>query len=604
MEVPAIQKGRREKDIRRYMRFTCSVECGMTIDTFGDVFSKAKMEVYMLKKSFIIIVMLLTSVSLVFGRGGQEGSGSEEEGVTLRIKSVISGIDADENDPWQDSRVAEHIREKTGVTLIQEGTRGAQWTEALSVFLAAGAEADILTFWLWDDQMAIMKQAAMDGLVADVKDLIPEHAPSLTPFLDPNNVAAYYRDTFLYAEEYADKVMFFPNGALDSEENIGLDRYGLSIRGDILEELGFDQDFRTAEELYDLLVQIRDGDFTDLNGRPVIPLTTWENAWDERIIFRNFDFGHRTGWGQLDDGTVRHWFMTDFAEDRIMFMRRLVAEGLLDKEFATQNGETITRKLQNAQVAVFAAEGHTANDRMRTILEDFPQYKFVEIGPMTNHMGTLTKYQMPLYNKAVAVLSASEVPEAALEFIDWTNSLEGKRLYKYGVEGVDYTLDENGWPVPTEAYSEARLAGGSVWTDYYNEMGNPIAAREAGVAYENRNNLEQFGELYVAYRTLFPEVYAELIDRAAYQTPEKVILDGYNVRGFEEQWGNYDQIQPVLNQIQEVSQRAYFADTEADAQRIIDDFRETLLENGYQDLEDFINEQVEGRDDVFFYLSY
>ena len=576
----------------------------MEIEFVGDGFWEAKMEVFMLKKSFIVFMLLVTSVVFLFGVGTQEGTATEDEGVTLRVKSVIYGIDADETDPWQDTRVAEYIREKTGVTLIQEGTRGAQWTEALSVFLAAGAEADILTFWLWDDQMAIMKQAAMDGLVADVKNLIPEHAPSLTPFLDPNSVAPYYRDTFLYADEYDDKVMFFPNGALDSPEAIGLDRYGLSIRGDILDELGFDRDFRTAEELYDLLVQVRDGDFTDLNGRPVIPLTTWENAWDEHIIFRNYDFGHRTGWGQLEDGTVRHWFMTDYAEDRIMFMRRLVAEGLLDKEFATQNGETITRKLQNAQVAVFAAEGNTANDRMKAVLDDYPFYEFVEIGPMTNHMGTLTKYQMPLYNKAVAVLSASEVPEAALEFIEWSNSIEGKRLYKYGVEGTDYTLDEDGWPVPTEAYAEARIAGGSVWTDYFTEMGNPVAVREVGVSYENRSNIEQFGELYPTYRTLFPDLYEELTRRAEYQTPEKVIVSGYNVKGFEEQWDNYDQIQPVLNQIREVSRRAYFADTEAEAQQIIDDFRETLLDNGYQDLEDFINQQVEGRDDVFYYLSF
>ena len=69
-----------------------------------------------------------------------------------------------------------------------------------------------------------------------------------------------------------------PDGTLESIHNWN---YGLYAREDILKALNVNPaDIDTQDKLYDLLTQIKNGNFKDIGGKSVIPAGTMHNGWE------------------------------------------------------------------------------------------------------------------------------------------------------------------------------------------------------------------------------------------------------------------------------------------------------------------------------------
>ena len=131
---------------------------------------------------------------------------------------------------------------------------------------------------------------------------------------------------------YDDSMKFDPQ-----EDMIG----GLFIQSDICEALDIDpREIHTADEFYDLLVAIRDGGFEDEHGQPVTPLGPkfWGGSVDAMDYFlRPFNWGVSKGFNITEDGEILHEVETDYAMEKVNYVRKLLDEGLIHPEFFTMD---------------------------------------------------------------------------------------------------------------------------------------------------------------------------------------------------------------------------------------------------------------------------
>lgn len=575
-----------------------------------------------LKKTLVFVLAVLMTVSVFAGCATKtdttvtDKKGDEIEVVTpkeptvIKFKSVLYAPDIADDEEFHQSDMGKYLLEKFNIKVVAEGTKGAEWTQALTTFFAAGADADILSFWLsHEEQKVMMRKIAADGLLADLKDVIAKYAPNLQPVIDPANQEQALQDTFTYAPEYKDKVYFLPNGITANGIDVGLQDHGASIRKDIVEMLDIDPlKITTSEELYEVLKKTKALNLKDLQGKPLIPAGTWEVGWDINNLTRSYDFGHRTNWAPYgDDKRVTHWFMTDWAEKKILYIRKLIAEGLLDQECITQNGNTAREKLANASIGVFGLNKDIPNIWFPQLVEEHPEYEFTELGPLKNHFGETTKYQISLTNQCLAVLNSTKNLETVIKLLDWANSPEGRIFANYGIVGKTYYINDQGFPrmlddyfnmsrdeSRKDEYEKFNKQVGRTWLTVFTEMGNPNGSY---------NKMEIFGEPGAGTSNT-PGYMENLLNKVKIYTPKQVIVKGYNVKAFESSAPNRERMEPVLKQINEVAQRAYYAKTEDEALKIINDFRKIMKDNGYGELEEYVNQECAKRNDMVYYLNW
>ena len=97
--------------------------------------------------------------------------------------------------------------------------------------------------------------------------------------------------------------------------------------------------------------------------------------------------------------------------------------------------------------------GQAAEEYYDTGAEWYPCYHLTD---REGNEGVWTQYKGG--SCVIAISADCENPQEVVDFIDFICSREGKILANYGVEGVHYTLDENGNPRVTKEWIDKKAA--------------------------------------------------------------------------------------------------------------------------------------------------
>jgi putative aldouronate transport system substrate-binding protein len=159
------------------------------------------------------------------------------------------------------------------------------------------------------------------------------------------------------------------------------------IQKKIADALGVDpRSIKTQDEFYDLLVKIKEGGFTDDNGNLVYPLGPkyWGGSVDALKYVATSDF-----WGVKDrgeyfnidaDGSVKHEAETDYAYAKINFVRKLLAEGLMNPEFFTMD-TTRAEEVSRTHNSAIMADVHNYEEII------YGSDDWVPLGPLSDRTG-------------------------------------------------------------------------------------------------------------------------------------------------------------------------------------------------------------------------
>ena len=275
-------------------------------------------------------------------------------------------------------------------------------------------------------------------------------------------MAAKEAPDIIFAYSYADMYNFYKLGQIDGRQYLipakRVVRGALSqmIRQDWLDELGMKAP-TTTDELYEVLKAFKEKD-PDNVGDKLVPYALSGPTYTQyRDLLMSFvdreSMDEATRLGSLDH------LMPGF-EDGLRFMNKLYNEGLLSMDFALdKDRKQMESDIANGYVGFF-------NDDLgrplqvgavyETLKKTVPGAKLSAVDTFSDKNGKHPKWVYSANGLYIGIPVFSKNAEAAIKYLNWMSEEDNLFTLQYGIEGRNYTLDENGFPeiIETEEASK------------------------------------------------------------------------------------------------------------------------------------------------------
>ena len=328
--------------------------------------------------------------------------------------------------------------EDTGINL-EINDLGAALLEQYPLMFASGAymDYDILADAVANYTGSI-DSAIDDEIVICLNDVISEYMPDY--------------DAFLNNEEYA-----FVKKAITSDSGqIGAisgytygNPQGLIIRQDWLDSLNMDVPV-TYDDFYAVLSAFK----TTYNADQPLLLFS-DGSLNSDCISGGYGVSFQNGF-VVEDGTVQYSMITDGAKKYFTMMHQWYEEGLVFRDFATENPKTGANYdgLWNAgQIGIMGGGTDYMSDSYTAA--DDPSYHAIAIADAVEnegdiiHLGYTPSTDFTI-NASWSISTGCEDVELVANFINWFFTEAGSIACSFGIEGEGYELNEDGNPVYTD----------------------------------------------------------------------------------------------------------------------------------------------------------
>lgn len=536
----------------------------------------------------------------------------EKSDAFIADREITGLIFQDGGDVGQDTmspEIAAYIKERTGITLKLEAVSADDSTQALVAGMASGDLPDFIGFYLNHSgrpEFPTLLKAANEGMFHDLAPMLKE-TTTYKKYFEEGYLPRDTKDNIMMRKDQ-DGATYLVHMSIPEKSDIdeGHSLGGMFIRRDIAEALDFKtHDIKTSEEFTQLLKKIKEGNFKDENGNPVVPLgpTIWGGS-DRKYPYSDLIWeGDRAEKFMPDqDGNIKHESMTDFAEKRVDLVRSWLSEGLMHPEYYTIEENRSKENIMNGNYAIIS----DVSSSRAELLDDQGQLKYIPFGVLNRADGK--DHEVDPYKwgySGWAIPSTTENPEDIVKFADWLAGPEGKRLYFYGLEGQHYDLDENGHPVVKEDIlklaeekpDEAKKLGFRGVRAFWGEH----------LGYTNINNMDQFGEVSWGSRFAEQTNQGRAIEEAAklYNYDERYknreVIDGLTPRSYLYEYeGDEGELTGALDAWDEAIVKAYYAKSKEEADAIIQAAREDLQAAGIDEYCQFLKEKQDAGEIIFW----
>ena len=530
------------------------------------------------------------------------GASAEKEPLTVTYLSCWSGSSANFPEDVTGNASAQLIRDKFVIELTMSDNGGNQ-TEVgyLNMMFAADNVPDAVNAPYWGAEPggegAILINGAIEGMVKDISPYLDQFPNIKALYETEGMLSASVMKNLIHNEKYPEGAIYFIPNDVDANADEYRIVYGdtLYARADVLEAVGIKaEEVRTIDDLVNLLETIRDSGLTDWNGAAIIPLGTGHDGWRNANIYNWLRGNNISNWRRLEDGTVTYYLFTDYVENRINLMRRLLSEGLMDVECLTQTDEVAQAKVLQGSYGVISVDANAVTNVFyydNGIVNSHPEARWVPLG-LTNLDGNncVDVYQKGYSGGGVTFFRA-DIEEnkllALLSLIDWMCSDEGAAFNSYGVEGVTFEYDEQHRPV--------------LLSDVQAKIDEDSKVRyNYGIKQFNAFNI------YSKDNTRWPRSREEMTAKeAAYQDMcdffrPRAEVSGMSVEELLSGWEGYDELNDNLATLDvgTMIQRAYYFETDEEVAKMIDDLRAKAIGFGIEDAMKYIQENL--TDDYVF----
>lgn len=364
-------------------------------------------------------------------------TGSVDTGVTGSGEVVeLTFFNADgQEDPWTDP-VALALTEATGVKLKTEYPLQAD-DESVALMIAEQSYPDMI--FAKGDAGSLIEA----GALIDMTDLIEEYGP---------NIKKLYGDEFGKLKYSADDPSIYQ---LSSYE-VGGEKYKHSGTAQVQWEVLKANDYKipeTLDEFGDMLIAYMEEHPTTDDGLETIGFTLSAADWHWMITLGNpagyiADGAPDNGQWLIDENNeAMYKFRSEKEKEYFRWMNKMYNAGVLDKEFATQTHEDYISKIASGRVLALFDTDWDYQDGEKVLKADGKYKKTYAPLPLTMDADTkcaALMYQGLTTGYGVGISVDCEDPVAAIKFLDYICTDEGQVLTRWGIEGVNYEIDEEG----------------------------------------------------------------------------------------------------------------------------------------------------------------
>lgn len=353
------------------------------------------------------------------------------------VELTFFHADGNQDDPWTDP-VAQAITEKTGVKLkTTYPIGGNDQSEAVALMIAEQKYPDII-FAKGSANSLIEAEALID-----MSDLIDQYG---------TNIKKLYGDEFDKLRQSADDPSIYQLSAYAVGGEIFKDSGSAQIQWDVMKA----NDYKVPETLAEFESMIKDyiaaNPKTD-DGLDRIGITLSTADWHWMITLGNpagaiADGAPDNGQWIVDENNQSMYkFRSEKQREYFRWLCRMYNEGILDPEFATQTHEDYIAKIASGRVIALFDKDWDYQDGEKVLKADGKLGATYCGLPLTMDKDTkcpVLMYQGLTTGMGVAISSTCSDPVKAIQFIDFLCSDEGQVLNKWGIEDVNYFLDESG----------------------------------------------------------------------------------------------------------------------------------------------------------------
>lgn len=344
---------------------------------------------------------------------------------------------------YNDFEYMQYLEELTGIHVETTEVNFFTASEQYNVMIASGDYPDMIKN-LDGYYSTGLTGALADEIIMDLTEDLAEYAPNYDYMIHSNSDQTQY-----YLVD--GKVLQFM-GTYDSFIN----NQGLVVRKDWLEECGLEVP-ETYEELHEVLVKFKEeyGCTTALymnNNCTITSLTEGYNVASYAVSGNAGGGSASTGLPYyVEDGVVKCSLVEDGYRDYLTMLHQWYEEGLMDSDFVSIEYDPFSSYLDGQitsnQMGVWCTSGEG--------IDNYTVPVVCMPSPVQNagDMQHLTEMTLAPANDitCVSISASCASPELAMAWLDYWYSEDGILLYNFGLEGTDYTLDENNTPVFTEA---------------------------------------------------------------------------------------------------------------------------------------------------------
>lgn len=383
--------------------------------------------------------------------GTAEGAGDTDNAPSNNgevVELTFFNADGNQEDPWTDS-VAQAITEKTGVKLkTTYPIGGNDQSEAVALMIAEQKYPDLIFA-----KGSANNLIEADALI-DMSDLIEEYGP---------NIKKLYGDEFGKLRQSADDPAIYQLSAYA----VGGEKYkdcgSAQIQWDVIKA----NDYKIPETLDEFETMIKEyiaSSPKTEDGLDRIGITLSTADWHWMITLGNpagaiADGAPDNGqWIVDENNQAMYKFRSEKEREYFRWLCRMYNEGILDPEFATQTHEDYIAKIASGRVVALFDKDWDYQDGEKVLKADGKLGATYCGLPLTMDKDTkspVLMYQGLTTGTGIAITSSCADPVKAIQYIDFLCSDEGQVLTHWGVEDVNYFIDESGHRFRTDEEIEA-----------------------------------------------------------------------------------------------------------------------------------------------------
>lgn len=411
-----------------------------------------------MKRRRVLSVLLVTAMtaSMMAGCGSKEtttgetgGSSTSGEATdTKEIKEFTAFFAVPGSEINDDNEIQVIIAEKIGAKVKETWLTGQTAEEAVGTLIAGGEFPDMI------DGGDGMKQLYESGSLVALDDYIDKY-PNIKEFLTDQEWDKLRQDDgHIYWIQQFGNIYGEEKATTHNDE-------AFWIQTRVLEWAGYPE-IHTMDQYFDLIESYQEANPTMEDGTANIPYTILCDDWRYFCLENAPQFldGYPNDGSVIvdpDELKIIDYNTTPTAKRYFQKLNEEYQKGIVDPESFTQTYDEYIAKISTGRVLGMIDQwwdfAYTGRDAIKTQGLDKKGCDYVPL-PITIEEGVKNQWHNSggTLNVAsgIAITTSCEDVEGALQFINDTLSQEILDLRFWGVEGVDYTVDENGEYTRTE----------------------------------------------------------------------------------------------------------------------------------------------------------
>ncbi|WP_135549714.1 extracellular solute-binding protein [Paenibacillus cymbidii] len=367
-------------------------------------------------------------------------SAAPSSGPKPELRSLGIWMNADYNT----YTVAKVLEERTGYKVKYDMLPQENPNEKLNLLIASSEPYDTITTGGASMYKALYSDYAKRGALVDLGPLIDKYGPNIKAAISQQSLDAVKVDGKIYA---------IPTQTLSNVAS------SLMIRQDWLDKLGLKAP-TTTDELVTVLKAFKEKD-PGGNKEQNIPFTIAGNA--PIVVNLAGAFGITNSWNDVNGKLLPRAYDTGY-KDYILYMNDLFKQGLLDKEFAVNQGTTVNEKFTSGKAGVIAVDWSNVPSLTDALIKNNPNAKMVYIPALKGPQGKLGLSQPTGFDRLTFIPKSAKHPEDAIKWIDAKLEKDTFRLMTIGEENKHYTFKDGAYAPILPIFTDERNFASSYLT--------------------------------------------------------------------------------------------------------------------------------------------